>query len=145
MPPRSNPVTFPENTVTVKKLTDPLVEQLGYGLRSRYVERYWLSVLGPSATFLLRRFALGLETRSDGYTVEMAELSIELGLGTKGGKNSPLWRSVERICRFNAATRNGDVLLVRTALPPLALRHLKRLPPELQQEHEQAVRKRAFV
>lgn len=134
--------TFPENTIRVKKLSDPLIEQLGYELRSPYVERFWLSVLGPSATLLLRRLGLGLELEPDGYSIDVAALSVELGLGTKGGKNSPLWRSVERICRFNAAIRNQDLLTVRVALPPLALRYVKRLPEELQLEHQQTVSQR---
>jgi len=143
MPDNLRPATFPENTIAVTKLCDPLVEQLGYDLRSLYVEKYWLSVLGPSATLLLRRLALGLELQPDGYPIDVAALSIELGLGTKGGKNGPLWRSIERICRFKAATRNRDVLAVRTALPPLALRYLKRLPENLQLEHLQMVEARA--
>ncbi len=120
----------------IKKMHDPLAERLGYDLRSEYVERYWLSVLGPSATLLLRRLGQGLEHNPEGYSVDTAGLSIELGLGAKGGKNGPLWRSIERICRFKAATRVQHVLQVRTALSPLALRHLKRLPEELQADHQ---------
>ena len=38
---------------------DPVVDSVGYEVRSQYVELFWLNVLGPTATWILRRLVLG--------------------------------------------------------------------------------------
>ena len=47
---------IPSATPTLQVLpwSDPVIDQLGYDPRSRYVERFWLGILGPSATWLMR-------------------------------------------------------------------------------------------
>jgi len=40
---------------------DPVVEEVGYDVRSMYVELFWLNVLGPSATWIMRRLTNGSE------------------------------------------------------------------------------------
>ena len=62
--------------------------------------------------------------------------SRELGLGMKGGKHGPFWRSIERACRFGAAQRSGQALAVRKKLPPLTSRQIERLPPHLKTAHD---------
>ncbi|MEZ5227200.1 MAG: hypothetical protein R2710_11125, partial [Acidimicrobiales bacterium] len=114
---------------------DPLVEQLGFDPRSSYVERYWTSILGPSATLLLRRLATGLEIAPDGFELDTVAWAQELGIGIRGGKNGPFWRSLDRLARFGATQRNGALVVVRRKLPPLNLRQIERLPPHLQQAH----------
>lgn len=128
--------TFPEPRLVVTALTDPVLDALGHDPRSPYVERYWLSILGPSATLLLRRLANNLERTPDGFDVDCGQWALELGLGAKGGRNGPFWRSVERICRFGAARRHGDSLAVRRRLPPLTRRQIERLPDELRAAHD---------
>ena len=34
---------------------DPVVDSVGFDVRSNYVELFWLNVLGPTATWALRR------------------------------------------------------------------------------------------
>ncbi len=127
--------SFPFATLIVRPWDDPLIEKLGHDPRSPYVERYWTSILGPSATLLLRRLASGLEIAPDGFELDTVAWAQELGLGIRGGKHGPFWRSLDRTARFGATQRNGAKLVVRRKLPPLNLRQIDRLPPHLQQAH----------
>lgn len=133
---RDQPPIFPEDRLLVRPLIDPVLDALGHDPRSAYVEQYWLSVLGPSAILLLRRLANGIEAHPDGFELDPARWALELGLGAKGGRHGPFWRSVERICRFGAARRHGEVLAVRRRLPPLSRRQVERLPDHLRRAHE---------
>lgn len=128
---------FPEERLRVRPWPDPVLDALGHDPRSRYVENYWLSILGPSSTLLLRRLAAGMEATPAGFDVDPLEWAQELGLGAKGGKHGPFWRSVDRACRFGAAQRNGQLLAVRRRLPPLTARQIERLPDHLQRAHNQ--------
>lgn len=40
-----------ERVITVRPWIDPVVDEHGHDPRSRYVERFWLGVLGPTAMF----------------------------------------------------------------------------------------------
>ena len=51
---------------------DPVVDLIGHDARSTYVERFWLGVLGPSATWLLRITAYGFEHQPEGFELECA-------------------------------------------------------------------------
>ncbi len=126
---------FPFDTLHVRPWNDELVESLGHDPRSLYVERYWTSVLGPSATLLLRRLALELEASPDGFELDTLAWAKELGVGVRGGKNGPFWRALDRTARFGTTQRTGANLVVRRKLPPLNLRQIERLPPHLQQAH----------
>ena len=115
---------------------DPLVDRLGHDPRSAYVEQYWLPTLGPSTVWLLRRCVAALERSPAGADLDLRETAAALGLGHKGGRNSPLARSIVRACRFGAARPVGDAeLQVRRHLPPLNRGQVERLPAELQARH----------
>jgi hypothetical protein len=115
---------------------DPIADPHGVHPCSRYVELYWLGIIGPSTTWLLRRFAYGLERHPDGLTVDLVETARSLGLGERMGKNSPFRRAVQRLATFQLARSSGPgVLAVRVHIPPLPLRHLSRLPETLQVSH----------
>ncbi len=126
---------YPHTVLTVRAWIDPVVDNLGHDPRSGYAERFWLAVLGPSCLLLLRRLSGGLEQTPDGFELVCREWAAELGLGMKGGKHGPFWRAVERACRFRAAQRNGDLLVVRRRLPPLSARQVERLPDHLRDQH----------
>lgn len=130
------PIEFPEGRLLVRPWDDPLVEQLGHDPRSLYVERFWVCILGPTATLLLRRLAAGLEVSPPGFEIDPVALAFELGLGIRGGKNSPFWRAIDRTSRFNATRRNGEVLMVRRKIAPLNLHQAAKLPPHLQAAHQ---------
>ncbi len=128
---------------TVEKLRvvpwyDPVADPLGVHPCSRYVEQFWLGVLGPSATWLLRRINYGLEAHPDGFVLDMTDTAHALGLGDRLGKNSPFRRALQRLVKFELARPYGsECLSVRTRIPPLALRHVQRLTPSLQESHRQ--------
>lgn len=133
---RSGPPVFPEERILVSAWPDPTLDSLGHDPRSVYVEKFWLSILGPSSLLLLRRLALKLEASPGGFEVDPVAWAFELGLGMRGGKNGPFWRSIERTSRFNATYRQGDRLLVRRKLAPLNLHQVDKLPPHLQVAHQ---------
>jgi hypothetical protein len=128
--------TFPETRLQVIPLVDAVIDSLGHDPRSLYVEQYWLSILGPSATLLLRRLAAGLEEQPDGFELDPVEWALELGLGARGGKHGPFWKSIDRACRFGMAQRNGELLAARRYLPPLNARQVGRLPDHLRRAHD---------
>jgi hypothetical protein len=128
--------TFPIATLTVEAWPDPVIDEVGHDVRSLYVERFWLGLLGPSATWLLRRLVGRLDERPDGYPLDLALTAAELGLGTRSGRHSPFFRSIDRCCRFGAAQQVGEhTLRVRRKLPPLNRAQITRLPLPLQHAH----------
>jgi hypothetical protein len=107
---------------------------------SRYVELYWLGIIGPSTTWLLRRLSYGLEVHGNEYDLNLPETARALGLGDKMGKNSPFRRALARLITFELARSHGPgELAVRAHIPPLPLRHLGRLPESLQRSHRRWV------
>lgn len=136
---------LPTDAITVRPWPDPVIDQVGFDPRSSYVERFWLSVLGPSTTWLLRRVAAGLDAEPEGFELPLAETARALGLGGEG-RNSPFVRALARCCQFDVAQPAGaGVLNVRRRLPPLNRRQVVRLPERLQAEHDRWVEAEARV
>lgn len=122
--------------ITLTRWEDPLLDQLGYDPRSRYVETYWLGILGPSTTLLLRHFADALDEHHGQATLDLMVVAAELGLGHRGGRNSPLSRSIQRAARFGTVRPAGARLLeVRRRIAPLNRGQVMRLPERLQERH----------
>lgn len=129
------PVLPRAGMLAVRPWPDPVIDAAGYDPRSTYVETFWAGVLGPSTLLLLRRLAARLEDAPDGFELDPAVWAAELGLRFPG-KGSPFARAVGRLCHFGlAAAAEPTTLLVRRCVPPLARRHLLRLPPSLQEAH----------
>jgi hypothetical protein len=123
-------------TLHVIAWRDDVVEAVGFDPRSTYVERFWLPVLGPSATWLLRRLAEGLEAAPLGYALGLDDTAHAIGLGTSQGPRAPMRRAIERCIRFDVArSLASGTLMVRRRIAPLPRRHLARLPLALQDEH----------
>lgn len=122
-------------TLFVRPWVDPVVDDHGHDLRSHYVERYWLGILGPSTTWLLRRIASGFDHDPDGFTLPLADTARALGLGIRTGRHAPFLRAIDRCTQFGVARRHHDTLAVRRRLPPLTQLQLARLPESLQAEH----------
>lgn len=121
----------------VRRWHDPLIDQLGHDPRSRYTERFWLGILGPSTTLLLRLITDDLDRSAGELTLDLEQTAARLGIGHRGGRNSPLARSIQRACRFGAARMVGRTQLdVRHRLPPLNRAQVERLPAALQTEHQ---------
>jgi hypothetical protein len=144
-PPAPGPPAMPATPpaartwLRVEPWRDPVIDQVGFDTRSSYVETFWLPVLGPSSVWLLRHFTIRLEDVPDGLMLDVEETARSLGLGERLGPNAPFARTVKRCVDFAMAEwRAPEVLAVRLRLPPLARRHLRRLPDCLQTRHESA-------
>jgi hypothetical protein len=122
-------------SVRVVHLQDPVIEALGFDARSGYAEAYWLGILGPSALWALRRLSDGLARHPDGFVVELGHFARELGLGEGIGRHAPVVRAVARLVNFRMVEVRGEALAVRRSVPPLAGRHLARLPRHLVERH----------
>lgn len=127
--------------LSIRPWDDPVVDEQGYDPRSRYVETFWLGVLGPTATWLLRRLANGLEQSPDGYELDLGATAKAMGLSFSAGRSSPFSKALQRCVMFGVAhpiavggIENGG-LAVRRRVPPVAHRHLRRMPDEVQREH----------
>jgi len=118
---------------------DPVVDDTGFDPRSRYVELFWLGVLGPTATWLLRRLVAGLDRAPSGYELDLDQTAREMGLGYHPGRSSPFSKALQRCVMFGLAhpvdrldTRG---LAVRRRVPPVSMRHVQRMPDRLQAAH----------
>lgn len=120
----------------INSLTDVVVEACGHDVRSVYAETYWLSIIGPSALWALRRLTVWLEAEPGGFTIELELLAKELGLGHGVSRNSPIVRCLARLVAFDLARLSPGGIVVARAVPPLALRHLRRLPDHLAAAHD---------
>ena len=122
-------------SIAVTTWVDPRIDEIGHDVRSSYVELFWLGILGPSSTFLMRRLAVGLVHAPEGYRLPIVDTAQAMGLGTPVGRQSPFIRAMHRCCQFRLARWDGDVLQVRRKLPPLRPAQLRRLPESLQAAH----------
>ncbi len=130
------PPTPEPGSLRIVPWLDPIADPHGVHPCSRYVELYWLGIIGPSTAWLLRRVSYGLEVHREGFDLDLSETARSLGLGERMGKNSPFRRALQRLRTFELARAHGpNGLAVRTRIPPLPLRHLNRLPEALQQSH----------
>jgi hypothetical protein len=125
-------------TLMVVPWHDPVVDAVGFDVRSNYVELFWLNVLGPTATWTLRRLVTGLDQYPLGYELDLAETAGMLGLAYSSGTSNSFARALQRCQLFGMSqTIPGGGLAVRRKVPPVAARHLSRMPAQLQAMHAQ--------
>lgn len=123
--------------IPVIGLSDPVVDVVGFDPADAYVETYWLPILGPSATWALRRLTGWLAGSPDGFRLPHDPFARELGLGGRTSRNGPALRALGRLVLFDmAVVTPGDELAVRTRIPPLSRRHVCRLPGHLVERHQ---------
>lgn len=128
-------LAFAEPTVMIVPWHDPVVDSIGHDVRSAYVEMFWLNVLGPTATWTLRRLVTGFGHYPLGYELDLQETAGSLGLAYSPGASNTFVRALQRCVMFGAAQPVPDGLAVRRRLPPVATRHLDRMPPALRALH----------
>jgi hypothetical protein len=121
----------------IRPWVDPVVDQRGHDPRSLYVERFWLSVIGPTATWILRRFAEGFDAAPDGFVLDLDHTAKTMGLSFEKNVASPFGKALHRCVMFGVAHPTSDGFNVRRRLPTVAQRHLNRLPADLRAEHEE--------
>lgn len=134
--------SLPPNTkhLLVRPWSDPIIDQIGYDARSPYVERFWLGVLGPSATWFVRYVADRFDVAPNGFDVDIADCALAIGLGRPWGTTAAFPRMIARLCQFGTGRLlNGRTLEVRRMLPPLTPRQVERLPDALRAEHSRWV------
>lgn len=122
-------------TLMIVAWDDPVVDAVGFEVRSTYVELFWLNVLGPTATWLLRLMVRGLDRYPLGYELDLAETAGALGLSYTPGTSNPFLRSLNRCVLFGVAQGYCGGLAVRRRIPPVAARHLARMPDALRDAH----------
>jgi len=149
-----------DETIRILPWHDPVIDTLGHDPRARYPERFWLPTLGPSALFLIRHLADRFDEEPAGFELGLVEVSRCLGLGDRIGRSSTVARSLGRLVQFDLAAYPADdgqwgdgsagartadggpgreaanVLHVRRHVPPINRRHVRRLPPSRQAEHD---------
>jgi hypothetical protein len=123
--------------IVVRPWLDPVVDGDGFDPRSRYVEVFWLGVLGPTATWLIRRLVAGLERSPDGYDLDLHATAQAMGLSYTTGRSSPFSKALQRCVMFGLAHPIDGGLAVRRRVPPISFRHLRRMPEAVQADHAQ--------
>jgi hypothetical protein len=93
MPDRTQTPMETPPTLTLVRFPDPVVERLGHRPGSPYVELVWLGVLGPSTTFAWQRLARRAVAVPCG-NLDVADLSLSLGLGEGLGRNAMMSRTL---------------------------------------------------
>lgn len=126
-----------EQTVMVLPWHDPIVDAVGYEARSQYVELFWLNVLGPTATWTLRRLVTGLDRYPLGYEMDLGETANMLGLAYGIGTSNSFTKALQRCMLFGVSQQVPGGLAVRRKVPPVAGRHLARMPDALRAMHLQ--------
>ena len=139
MPIDTNPV------VAIMPWRDPLIDDAGHDPRSWYTERFWLSVIGPTACWIMRRFADLFDESPDGFELDLGHTASTMGLSYERGASSPFGRALNRCVMFGLAQHLSSGFAVRRKLPEVAHRHLQRLPADVQAEHADWVRRTAHV
>lgn len=134
---RTIPRPFPTNAHIVP-WGDHVLDRKGHDPRSLYVEQFWLGVIGPTATWLLRRIAARFDATPSGFEVDCEQFAGELGLSVTKGHGSPFAKAMRRCVMFHMARLLGDGRpgwQVRRRLPTVPQRHLQRLPERVQLLH----------
>jgi hypothetical protein len=130
--------------IRVMPWPDPVLDAIGHDPRSWYVETFWLPTLGPTALLLMRHLADRFESSPKGVDLPVADTAAALGLGARDSRQSPLIRSLARLQQFELACSDGDTTIaVRTTLPPVHRRHVRRLPTGLQARHAEWIEEQA--
>ncbi|MFN8020420.1 MAG: hypothetical protein U0Q03_02725 [Acidimicrobiales bacterium] len=128
-------IPLSEPTIVVVPWHDEVVDRIGYDPRSSYVETFWLNVLGPTTTWIVRRIATGLDEYPGGFELDLVQTAAALGLTFTPGASNPFARSVNRCVMFGAAQPVDGGLAVRRRLPPVSARQLARMPEYLRDAH----------
>jgi hypothetical protein len=107
------------------------VRQVGFPVDAAYVEQVWASVIGPSATLMLRRTAVLWDQQGHPATVDVIEFGRSLGLGPPA-----TGRTIARLLQFGMARATSDGLGVHTRVAPLSARQLSRATPLTRRAHD---------
>ena len=117
----------------------------GWDLNHPYVETFWLPVIGPTSTLMLRY--VGHNAQTSEYTkFDTTELATCLGLGGGGtGRNGPVAKTIKRLTRFgltsiDSASDTSDMLVTVMPRVPTVKESLRsKWPEHLRILHSRAI------
>ncbi len=102
-----------------------------WGIDDAYPETFWLPVVGPASYLAWRLLARQVQQRPTAV-LSAAEIAGRLGLGSVGGTQSGLERTLRRMDRFAMIERPGPLVVsVQVRLGDVAPTWLARLDPAL--------------
>jgi hypothetical protein len=130
-------IQFIPREAVIRPWADAVVDARGHDPRSLYVERFWLSVIGPTATWIVRRLAECFDAEPDGFVLDLEHTASTMGLSFAKGAASPFGKALHRCVMFGVAQPMADGFAVRRRFPSVPQRHLRRLPDDLQLEHQE--------
>jgi hypothetical protein len=119
----------------IESWPDPVVDRVGVPVCSGETERFWLPVLGPTATWLMRHLDAHLEEHPAGLHLDVTEAAQAIGVATSPGTKGPFARALARCAVFGLVQSVGDGIVVRRTMPPLPARYTSRLPTRLRAAH----------
>ncbi|MFZ9599782.1 MAG: hypothetical protein ACO3AH_02750, partial [Ilumatobacteraceae bacterium] len=114
----ANSCDFTNSEIFVSEWLDPVLAVSGFDACSDYVETYWLGVIGPSATWVLRYMSRELEVFPNGYCIDLNDTAAALGLAFRHGSGS-LERAIERCATFGLIAQTPQCLVVRKKVPTI--------------------------
>lgn len=130
-------------TAMIIPMPDPEFDHVGFDPRSHYAETFWLPILGPSTLWLMRNLAQRFDDEPDGFTLDLEDASIALGIRSRGGRHNPFHRAVNRIVSFNMGrTVDDGTIAVRRIMPALHSGQVRRLTTRMQKLHHETLRHR---
>jgi len=127
---------MPASTLSLEPIA-PLSRETGFPLKHPYVEHVYAPVVGPTSVLVLRRAGLLFEAFPEGVQLDAEEFAASLGVGHRGGTNSPVARTFTRLDRFSLASWDPEIgtLAVPTQVRPVPDRWLRRLPESTRAVH----------
>ena len=116
--------------------TTPLIDRLGHDPRSRYVERFWLGILGPSTTLVLRVSPMRSTKRRCGPSRSRRRCRPDRCRSPRRAQQPALPVDSAGDPVRGARSAGADSIEVRHRLAPLNRSQIERLPLALQAEHQ---------
>jgi hypothetical protein len=123
--------------VWIEPWCDPVVDRLDIPVRGDHTERFWLPVLGPTATWLMRHLDARLADSPEGALLEVTAAAQAIGVASTPGTKGPFARALSRCAVFGLVQPVGDKVVVRRCMPPLPARYTNRLPVAVRVAHRQ--------
>lgn len=122
----------------------PAVSEPAFPLDHDYFEIAYTPLVGPTAVLLARAMARHLDAAAGPTTACPIELALEVGIragnGNSPGRRSHLVRALDRLVHAHIVVRLGDRIRgVRSAMPPLSNRALRKLPASAREAHVKLV------
>lgn len=118
-------------SIKVELWEGPLTTDPTFEPTHRYVEAFWLPVIGPTAIMLARK--LYVKGNAGPYVAEIDTLALELGLVLEDGGPRPalVQKSLVRLQVFRLARFDGATYSLRSRWPLLNEAQVARLPEHL--------------